>query len=119
MSYRVLITLAARAKILEQARYIAVDGQSPVNAARWLERVFDASDTLSAFPQRCPVAAENDFRDYEVRRLLVWDHALLFTIVESDQTVWVIGFRHGSRLPGGKNCRKNLVKNRTCNVASE
>jgi len=99
MSYRVLITAPARAKILEQGRYIAVDRQAPLNAARWLERVFDAADTLADFPRRCALAPENDFRDYEIRRLLVGDYFLLFTIVEEDQTVWVIGFRHGSRLP--------------------
>ena len=99
MSYRVLITPSARAQILEQGRYIGVDRQAPLNAARWLERVFDAADTLAEFPRRCKLAPENDFRDYEIRRLLIGDYFLLFTIVEEDQTVWVIGFRHGSRLP--------------------
>jgi toxin ParE1/3/4 len=99
MSYRVLITAAARAKILEQARYIAVDCEAPLNAERWLERVLDAADTLAAFPRRCPLAPENDFRDFEIRRLRIGDYFLLFTIVEKNRTVWVIGFRHGSRLP--------------------
>ena len=99
MSYRVIITPPAQAQILEQGRYIAVDRQAPLNAARWLERVFDAADTLAEFPSRCTLAPENAFRDYEIRRLLIGDYFLLFTIVEKDQTVWVIGFRHGSRLP--------------------
>jgi len=99
MSYRVVITPSARAKIFEQARYIAVDCQSPHNAARWLERVFDAADTLAAFPRRCSLAPENGFRDFEIRRLLIGDYFLLFTVVERDRTVWVIGFRHGRQLP--------------------
>jgi plasmid stabilization system protein ParE len=99
MSFSVLITPLARAKILDQARYIAVDCKAPFNAERWLERVFDAADTLTDFPHRCGLAPENEFRDYEIRRLLIGDYFLLFTIVEKDQTVWVIGFRHGSRLP--------------------
>jgi toxin ParE1/3/4 len=102
MSYRVLITPPARAKILEQARYIAVDCQAPHNGQRWLERVFDAAETLATFPRRCGLAPENDLRDYEVRRLLIGDYFLLFTIVDKDRTVWVIGFRHGSQLPRPK-----------------
>ena len=53
MSYRVLITPTARALMLEQARYIAVDCQAPENAARWLEGVFDAAETLAEMPYRC------------------------------------------------------------------
>lgn len=99
MTYRVLVTPTARSQLLEQARYIAVDCQAPLNAARWLERIFSAAGTLADFPSRCALAPENDFRDYELRRLLIGDYFLLFTIVESEQTVWAIGFRHGSRLP--------------------
>ena len=99
MSYRVQITDAAHAQLLGHARYIAIECKAPLNAARWLERIFDAADTLADLPHRCNLAPENDFRDYEIRRLLIGDYFLLFTIVEEDQTVWVIGFRHGSRLP--------------------
>lgn len=99
MSYRVLITPSARAAMLEQARYIAVDCQAPENAAHWLERVFDAAETLAELPGRCMVAPEDAFRDYEIRRLLIGSYLMLFTIVEEEKTVWVIGFRHGRRLP--------------------
>jgi hypothetical protein len=34
-----------------------------------------------------------------VRRVIVGNHLLLFTVDEADRQVWVIGFRHGSRLP--------------------
>jgi hypothetical protein len=45
------------------------------------------------------LAPENDFKPYEVRRALVENCALLFTIDEKNMLVWVIGFRHGSRMP--------------------
>ena len=99
MTYRVAITASAQASIFEQARYIAVDREAPLNAQRWLESVFDAADTLAALPHRCSLAPENEFRDFEIRRLLVGKYFLLFTIVEEEKTVWVIGFRHGGRLP--------------------
>jgi len=51
MSYRVLITRPAYSQILEQARYIAVDCHAPLNAARWLQRLLEAADTLAQFPR--------------------------------------------------------------------
>lgn len=99
MSYRVLITESARSQVITQAPYIAEISQSLAIAQRWLQKVYDAADTLARFPHRCALAQENDFRDYEIRRLLVDDYLLLFTILEKQRNVVVIGFRHGSRLP--------------------
>lgn len=99
MSYRVLITPTARAQMLDQARWIAVECQDPEGATRWLEGIFDAAETLAEMPYRCSPAPENQYRDYEIRRLLVGNYLVLFTVAEEDQTVWVIGVRHGRRLP--------------------
>lgn len=99
MKYRVETTDVARDLIREQARYIAVDRQAPLNAARWLEQVWDAVDGLEQMPARCPLAEEDGTKPYEVRRALVGDYVLLFTIDERARTVWIIGFRHGGRLP--------------------
>lgn len=99
MTYRVIVTDPAFDAIQAQARYIAIEQQAPEAAQRWLERVFDASDTLAEMPYRCALAAENDFRPYEIRWLGVGDFMLLFTVVEESKTVWVIGARHGRRLP--------------------
>jgi hypothetical protein len=43
-------------KILEQARYIAVEDQSPLNAARWPDRVLSAVESLSSLPPRTDIA---------------------------------------------------------------
>jgi plasmid stabilization system protein ParE len=99
MSYRILITKSARSQIIGSARYIAESSQSLPIAERWLERVLSAADTLADFPHRCPLAPENDFRSFEIRRMLIGVYLLLFTIVEKDRTVIVIGLRHGSQLP--------------------
>jgi len=99
MSYHVIVADPAFELILEQARYIAIEQQAPLNAARWLERVFDAADSLEQWPRRCNLAPEDARRPYEVRKLNVEGSLLLFTIVESTKTVWVIGFRHGRQEP--------------------
>jgi len=99
MSYAVEITDAVLDAIEDQARYIAIDHASPLNSERWIERVFDAVDGLSAMPQRHALAIEDEYLPYEVRRVLIGNHHLLFTVDERAKTVWVIGLRHGSRLP--------------------
>jgi len=99
MTYSVEITDTAIGAIQAQARFIAIDRGAPLNAGRWLERIWDAIDGLERMPQRHRLAAENAFKRYEVRRALVGKYVLLFTIDKKARKVWVIGCRHGSRLP--------------------
>src|SRR5882724_9673092 len=99
MKYSVEMTEVAYEAIRAHARYIAIECQSPLNASRWLDDVWNVIDGLEHMPARHILAPENDFKLYEVRRALVGSHLMLFTIDESAHKVWVIGFRHGSRLP--------------------
>ncbi len=99
MIYKVEITVAAFDAIQEQATYIAVDCKAPHIASRWLEQVWDAINGLEHMPSRHNLAPESAFKSYEVRRVLVGDYLILFTIDQPASTVWVIGFRHGNRLP--------------------
>ncbi len=99
MSYRVVVTDTALEAIRGQARFIAIDQQLPVTAARWLRRVLDAADTLADMPRRCSLAPEDAYRSYEIRWLDIDDFMLLFTVVEETGTVLVIGARHSRRLP--------------------
>lgn len=86
MSYRVLITPTARARMLDQARWITVECRDPEGATRWLEGMYDAADTLAELPYRCTLAPENQYRDYEIRRLFAGKNLVLFTVAEEDQT---------------------------------
>lgn len=79
-SYAVELTAAALAAITEQARYIAIDGGALENRKRWLERVWDAVDSLENLPRRATKAHEDDYIAYEVRQLVVDSHLLLFTV---------------------------------------
>ena len=99
MKYTVEITDAAFDAIRTQARYIAIDGKAPLNAQRWLEQVWDVIDGLEQMPGRHNLVAESAFKTYEVRRALLGNYLILFTIDESAHKVWVVGFRHGNRLP--------------------
>lgn len=99
IEYSVEVTDAAFVAIRRHARYIAVERQSPENAKRWLERVWDAVDSLERFPRRAAKAQEDQLVAYEVRQFVVGSHLLLFTVDEDQRKVWVIGLRHGHRLP--------------------
>jgi len=97
--YTVELTNTALTAITEQAHYIAVEGQAPINAQRWLERVWDAVTSLEQWPRRAAMAEENAYVEFEVRQLVVGSHLLLFTVDEKQETVWVVGLRHGHRRP--------------------
>lgn len=97
--YEVRLTDGATRAIVAQARYIATKASSPINAARWLQRVQQSVESLERWPLRAATAEENDHCGYEVRQLTVGSHLLLFTVDEDHQTVWIIGLRHGHRLP--------------------
>ena len=98
-NYAVELADAALAAITAQAHYIAVESQAPLNAERWLGRIWDAVDSLEQFPQRAAKAEEDAYAKYEVRRLVIDNHLLLFTIDDDRRKVWIIGLRHGHRLP--------------------
>jgi mRNA-degrading endonuclease RelE of RelBE toxin-antitoxin system len=70
-----------------------------LNASRRLEQVWDVIDDLEHMPSLHNLAPENAFVSYEMRRALVGDYMILFTIDDDKHRVTVIGFRHGSRLP--------------------
>ena len=88
------IAPATEAAIREQARYIAIDAKSPLNATRWLERIHAAANTLATWPRRCALAEEDAHRPYEIRKLSVDGYLLLFTIEDATNTVWIIATRH-------------------------
>lgn len=99
MRYAVKLTATVVDQVTRYARFIAEERQAPENALRWLERVYDAIETLDQSPHRCALAPENAHRPYEIRRLLIGRYLALFTIDEAKRVVHVIGFRHGQRLP--------------------
>lgn len=97
--YRVQVIPAAIAAIENQFLYIRDIQLSPLEAARWLSRVWTAIDGLQYMPTRFGFAPENDLRPFEVRRVVLGNHLIIFTINESEKTVYVMNLRHGAMLP--------------------
>ena len=99
MIYSVRYTDQVRNAILEQARYIAVERWPPLNAERWLERIWDGIDSLERWPRRCSFALENEFRPFEIRNINVDGYLSIYTIDDDARIVWGIGFRHACQDP--------------------
>jgi plasmid stabilization system protein ParE len=95
MRYEVVVQPAADAELDAAYRYIWKE--SPERAARWRARLLAKAESLSQWPERCPVAPENDAFPEEIRQLLFGEYRLLFTILEAKRQVQVVHIRHGKR----------------------
>lgn len=97
--YRVLVTATALEAVERHVRFVSDEQHSPRNAERWLQAISDAVGSLETLPRRAKLAEEDAYVTYEVRRLVVYNHLLLFTIDDDRGVVHIIGLRHGQRLP--------------------
>jgi plasmid stabilization system protein ParE len=93
MNYRVEVTQSAERDAHEAYAWIAAD--SPANALRWFDSLFEALQSLESFPTRCAVAPESEAVGEEIRQLLFGNYRVLFLVRK--QTVFVLHVRHGSR----------------------
>jgi plasmid stabilization system protein ParE len=98
MRFRVIVLPGAESDIVDAADWIAE--HSPIAAARWLQGIRAAINTLSEMPLRCPVAADDFGRDVDVRQLFYGRrrnrYRILFTMAAG--TVYVLRVRHGARI---------------------
>lgn len=95
MRYEVVVQPVAEAELEEAYRYIWKD--SPERAMRWRTRLLVKAESLSRWPERCPLAPENDAFPEEVRHLVFGSYRLLFTILETKREVHVVHIRHGKQ----------------------
>jgi len=89
MIFRVEVTAAAKAQV--QDAYYWYKQNNPSFADVWLDGLLKALDTLKQFPNRCPLAPEQDVFQEEVRQLVYGKrnnaYRILFTV--EDQTVYI------------------------------
>lgn len=65
MTYEVVIHRPARNDL--RAAYLYAARRAPLAARRWLDRFESALQSLTRFPERCPLAKENSKVDIELR----------------------------------------------------
>jgi len=95
--YEVRVAESARRDIRDIARYIAEE--HPDGARRWLNTIWDAMLDLGALPRRAARAPQSAHLDYEVRRRVVSEHLVFFTIDEAAQIVYVLRVWPARRQP--------------------
>lgn len=98
MRYRVVIHPDAEKELREAHAWLKE--QSPAAAERWRKGLLQKAETLSRFPERCPIAREATKLGEDVRQLLYGrrrpDRYRLLFVIEDD-TVTVLHIRHGKR----------------------
>lgn len=94
MTYRVEVTDEADADADSIYEWIARD--APLAAGRWYNGLFDAIASLSAFPQRCPLAPEHVYFDAALRHLLYAQNYRIMVDIRGD-VVYVLHIRHAAR----------------------
>ncbi len=92
--FRVEITEAAEADVAEIWEFIAQD--KPEAAAAFVQRLEEQIGTLERFPERCPLAPENELLGAAYRHLLYGNYRTIFKIVGS--RVIILRVLHGARL---------------------
>jgi plasmid stabilization system protein ParE len=93
--YRVSTSPQAEADIQLLHDYIAAD--SPKNAARMVDRILEAIQSLKLFPHRTVVRPQRSVWPHRVRSLVVKPYVIFFWIVEKEKLVYVLMIRHGAR----------------------
>ena len=97
MTYRVRLQPAALDDLEQAYQYAAKS--APATAASWLNRFFEALQTLENNPQRCPYAPENVKCQRELRQYLYGRRPNVFRAVFTIEgsTVWILRIRRASR----------------------
>lgn len=93
--YRIDIAPEVGREIEDIYLYIAED--SPDSAARWYFAIYDKIQTLKEFPNRCPLAFEDRFYEYEIRNLIFGKYRVIFRVQE--KTVQILHVKHGAQEP--------------------
>jgi plasmid stabilization system protein ParE len=93
--YRIIISPEASADLESIHAYIAQD--SPAGAARMVERILAAIDTLKSFPHRTLAEHVSARLRGPVRSLSVRPYVVYFRTLEDERVVRILTVRHGAR----------------------
>ena len=95
MDLAVILTPQAQEDFLQIVAWIAHD--APLNAARFDDRLENAILSLKKYPDRCPLAPENEDSIETIRHLIVGTYRIIFW--HTDQSVYILHIRHAAREP--------------------
>lgn len=94
-SYRISLSPEATADLKSLHAYISLD--SPDNAAKMVERLLTAIESLKLFPHRTVVQYAGSRLKRPVRSLPVKPYVIFFRVLDDDRLVRILTIRHGAR----------------------
>lgn len=91
-TYEVILRAEAEQDLSEAYLYVWRD--SPGNAAKWLQGLYDAVGSLETMPESCPFAREKEVLGHDLRQLVYASHRIIFSVEKNK--VYVHHIRHGN-----------------------
>ena len=96
MAYLVEISPAALNDV--EAAFLRLRKESPSYADEWFNRFLEVIDSLEKFPNRCPLAPENEELEIDLRQLVYGKYRILFLVTPTsknhDGIVQILRVRH-------------------------
>jgi plasmid stabilization system protein ParE len=93
--YRAIISREASADLQALHRYIARDSTN--NAAKMVERILTAIESLQIAPHRTVVERQSRKVKHPVRSVPVWPYVIYFRAVDEEHVIRILTIRHGAR----------------------
>ena len=95
--YRVLMTQPAADDLQGIASYIANELREPSIAINLVNRIKEAVMSLSEMPARHSLIADENLAIQQIRKIMVDNYIVFYTVSEQDATVTVIRILYGRR----------------------
>ena len=87
MSYKVVITPKAKGQITDIFDYITCELHSPGAAKKLFDRMMQAIQSLDTFPKRFAALDLEEAYPEEIRRVMVKNYSIFYTIQEEETVV--------------------------------
>lgn len=99
--YKVLIPESVRIALRHQVDYIINEQRAPLIASEWLDGLIESIESLSEFPDRCPIAPENLYikkdAEFLIRHFIYKRTFRIIFVVVKDE-VRILNIKHSARL---------------------
>lgn len=95
--YRIVVTPLAYEHLQETVSYISETLQAPDTAARWLDRMESAIETLSTMPMRNRAIPDEPWHSEGVRRMLEKNHFIYYWVNEVAESVHILAVIYARR----------------------
>jgi len=97
MEFKCIITAKAEKDLAEIIEYITVELYSPVAATRLVDEVGNAILRIAEFPESCGRVYPEFFQKTEVRRCVIGNYLLFYTVNYDEKQIYVLRIIYGKR----------------------